>query len=86
MIFSNTWYSDFANVFKAYPISEFKKISFKRKNFKKFDWTYFEKKLKKCLDSSIIRAQDSFLKHDIKQINKEKKIISSYIINNFNKI
>lgn len=86
MIFSNTWYSDFANIFKAYPISEFKKIPFKRNNFNKFDWSYFEKKLKKCLDSSVIRAQDSFLKLNIKKINKEKKIISSYIINNFNKI
>lgn len=86
IIFSNTWYSNFKNILRAYPISEFKKIPFNKRSFEKFNWSYFEQKLQKCLDSSIIRAQDSHLKLDKKIIDKEKKIISSYIIKNFNAV
>ena len=72
--FTNTWYSNFSNVFKAYPIAKFKQIPFKNKNFIKFDWYYFEKKLQRCLDSKIIRAQDGALSLNKKIINKKKKL------------
>jgi hypothetical protein len=86
IIFSKTWYSNFKNIFECYPLKKLKKIPFNNSKFKKFNWHSFEKKIQKCLDSKIIRAQDNSDKLNNNTIKKEKKIILSYIVRNFNKL